>query len=53
METKIILIILAATSISLVLGDRGLLKMAKDAKIKSERANVMRNGEGSKFSFLT
>ena len=39
--TVIVLIILAATSISLVLGEHGLLKMAKDAKENTERESAL------------
>ena len=39
--TIIILIILAATSISLVLGEHGILKMAKDARTETQKAQII------------
>lgn len=38
--TVIVLIILASVSINLVLGDHGILKMAKDARDKTEKAQI-------------
>ena len=41
MITIIVLLILAGVTLSLTLGERGIFKTANDAKIKTERAEII------------
>ena len=43
--TIVVLLILAATSISMLSGDNGILQKSTDAKINTEKAQIIENAQ--------